>query len=239
MNSPIIMTGESVRGILAGRKTLTRIPIEPQPQWDEEVKSTRIHGPLAFPIGALGQQCGFPIFVDGRKDAVTGFVNRHGPIGSKLWVRETWANFGGDEDLYLRHRPGVGYKATWDSDKFLWPDFAHHVTYIPGDKWRSACSMPEWAARIRLEITVLKVERLQAITAAEVLATGFEPELALGLGLDVDIDLDGNFSPYGELKCLLAYHSQWDSINRTVGKLKWTWESNPWVLSIFFRRVEP
>ena len=84
----ILFTPDNIRSIREGRKMQTRRVITPQPEWDSEVKHTNITGPFAWPIGGLGQQCGHPIFIDGRKDGFAGIRNPYGGVGDKLYIKE-------------------------------------------------------------------------------------------------------------------------------------------------------
>jgi hypothetical protein len=77
--------------------------------------------------------------------------------------------------------------------------------------------MPRWASRITLEITRIRAERVQDISEEDCIAEGIKDS---GLGV---VDL------------LLSYAVLWDSINAKRG---YSWESNPWVWVIEFKRLE-
>jgi hypothetical protein len=81
--------------------------------------------------------------------------------------------------------------------------------------------MPRWASRILLEITAIRVERLQDITEQQALAEGVA-------SCAQDLDPDGNGYSPGELFSIL-----WSSINGTD-----SWNANPWVWVVEFKRVE-
>jgi hypothetical protein len=117
----------------------------------------------------------------------------HGQLGDRLWVRETWAKAGevGDE---------VEYRA--DNHDPL------------GAKWRPSIFMTRNKSRIDLEVTGVRVERLQDISLDDCEAEGIEfPPGARSVG---------NFA------------ALWDSING-----EGAWKSNPWVWCIEFKRVRP
>lgn len=78
--------------------------------------------------------------------------------------------------------------------------------------------MPRWSSRITLEITDVRVERVQEITELDCLAEGFRD------------NFDGKrFEPMG-----YEFKTFWDSINT---KRDYSWASNPWVWVILFARV--
>jgi hypothetical protein len=77
--------------------------------------------------------------------------------------------------------------------------------------------MPRWASRITLEVTGVRVERVQDITECEARREGVTCERAL----------IGNAAR-------LAFRSLWDSINKKRG---YGWDVNPWVWVVEFRRV--
>lgn len=78
--------------------------------------------------------------------------------------------------------------------------------------WRPSIHMPRWASRITLEIVNVKVERLQDISEADAQKEG--------------MSFIGSRAMFAKL---------WDSINAKRG---YSWESNPWIWAIEFKRVE-
>jgi hypothetical protein len=83
--------------------------------------------------------------------------------------------------------------------------------------------MPRWASRITLEITAIRVERVQDITYQDILDEGWdartsEPFTNRTAGEDAH-----------DWYCKL-----WDSINAKRG---YSWADNPWVWVIEFRRI--
>lgn len=140
--------------------------------------------------------------LDGRKSQTRRlskgqhFACPHGEPGDRLWVREEWAI--GDPLRFVDHcRDGVAYRAVDGNQP--------HST----ERWRSPLFMPRWASRITLEITRVRVERLQAIGEDDARAEG--------------------------AASVAEYAGVWDAINRR----KAPWALNPWVWAIEFRRVTP
>lgn len=194
---PIIFSGEMVRAILEGRKTQTRRVIKPQPSGD---------------VGA------WP-YDDHRENWL---VCPYGSQECRLWVRETWRPF----VLGSRFNQEVDIEYRADGQKIL----HHPISSEKLEKWEggfSDCSwkpsihMPRWASRITLEITDVRVERVQDITDADAVAEGIDPE---------EDKYDGHQVPKVNFSFL------WDSINEKRG---FGWDANPWVWVVEFKKVKP
>lgn len=135
----------------------------------------------------------------------------YGVPGDRLWVKETFLNhaLAGYDPVYF-------YRAD-DETK-------------PIDrKWRPSIFMPRAASRITLEITSVRVERLQDISAGDIIAEGAvdRPHEVPFLGKCPVSAFDGVCYP--DLRSLWA--KGWDSING----VKHPWSSNPWVWAIAFK----
>lgn len=133
----------------------------------------------------------------------------HGKPGHKLWVRETHMDLGA---CFL-------YRADHGAE-------TERALVAPGQRWRPAIHMPRAASRITLEVTEVRVERLQAISRGDALAEGIV-ETCGGFGL-----------PAGEhfhaADPRQSYFSLWEAINGT-GSV----EANPWLWAVSFKVVEP
>jgi hypothetical protein len=225
IEQPITMTDESVSAIFAGRKTQTRRAIEPQPDWDkEDVTTARITGILAFPIGKVyGQQNGPPIFVNGFKDGIYGIVNNY-PVSSHAWVKETFAL------IECGGKRGIAYRTDGiiDLDR--------------GERWLSPLFMARYHSRLTLEITDVRVERVQAISEADCIAEGVERDRS---GFKcyrriLEGPHTGHAHPYNVIpnkSAIISYQEMWDAIN---GKRKggaYAWAKDPWVFAYTFRRL--
>ena len=133
------------------------------------------------------------------------------PGGDCLYVRETWAAPHAYDHLPPRLIPQdarIHYAATEDRGGLL---------------WRPSIHMPRWASRITLEITSVRVELLQQIDIADAQAEGVSDTGAF--------ILDGEGNEQGGP--IAEYAVLWDQINGDG-----SWESNPWVWVIEFKRVE-
>ena len=143
----------------------------------------------------------------------------YGTPGDRLWVRETFAQ--GVEGC----PGGISYRADHFDPKGDGP--AHPM------KWRPSIFMPRIASRILLEITDVRVQRLQEISDEDVRAEGIE-ELALQAdepGAWWTAAPDRRFhsrTPRG------AFLRLWREIHGDG-----SWDANPWVWAITFRRLEP
>jgi hypothetical protein len=226
---PIIFSGEMVRAILDGRKTQTRRVIKPQPvEWVKAITFNEYLGEwqyLGYEGGMVTSSTGFP----GQKPLKCPY----GKPGDRLWVRKTWrrsfSQFGQLPD-------GIEFKANnllvyFDkSDSGVQAKNAATEKNLPRDgRWRPSIHMPRWASRITLEITDIRVERVQNIS--------FEDCRAEGCREDFKIDATGcpfecTGTHYGE-----KYHfiELWNSINAKRG---YGWYVNPWVWVVEFRVIK-
>jgi len=232
---PILFSGEMVQAILDGRKTQTRRVIKPQPRYGQNVTCT-VCGQRKAPQGRsipdatsasyCTHECkGYytdpqPDYLFSTEtDADFGYHWNprcpYGIPGDRLWVRETWRTDKlGEGEYPVRKGQWIECRAT--------PDIPP-PTY-PG-RWRASIHMPRWASRIDLEITDIRVERVQEISPQDVCREGIRPTIPGGFEID-ECDWIGaqQFKPL------------WDSINAKRG---YGWGVNPWVWVISFRRIEP
>ena len=191
---PILFSGPMVRAILDGSKTQTR----------RTFKGTTEHkGPYN------------PAYMEAHQQANGwGSICPHGTPGDRLWVRETWAVQHGFDAWTPRHIPRgarIYYSATAD---------LKGPCGVGGLRCRPSIFMPRWASRILLEITDVRVQRLQEISEGDARAEG-----AIGALND----------SIGDNWCAReAFAALWESINGTG-----SWHANPWVWAITFRRLEP
>lgn len=224
---PILFKDEMVRAILDGRKTQTRRIISKRNSdhgglWDrlefDEAKLPQGAMPIIVDNGYL--HVPFRPHPEDCQDGEWWMRTRVYPtweVGDRLWVRETWGYFGGDEYLYQRCQGAVGYRAT-------------HLPLSPvhGGKWRPSIVMPRWACRIILEVTEVRVQRLNEITNEDAIAEGIEPIPGKpGLWRRYDKICNQTSQPIKSFKNL------WDSINAARG---FGYFDKPWVWAISFKR---
>ena len=231
---PIIMTNESVRAILDGRKTQTRRVIKPQPI-GADYWTAYNEPPQSF----------YPNTYDAQPKRL---ACPYGVPGDRLWVKESWAN-------NIPGCPnGLSYKA--DHIDPLGDGPAHPM------KWKSPIFMPHWASRLTLEVISVRVERLQEISEDDAIAEGIERlftaeqcnTIAGLVGTKPEDHGYNNYLWHGLIgggitakqadnwpyqyssyqTAVGSYSSLWEKINAKRG---YPWSSNPWVWCISFRMV--
>ena len=197
---PVIFNGEMVSAILDGRKTQTRrviANVSPDNCIPLQKPTKTKDGIYTHVMDAPGHGlCPF------------------GQVGDRLWVRETW------QGPLVAEEHFEDYRA--NADKFQTPEFCDYAAdggarpeFCDLDDnarqgWRPSIHMPRWASRIMLEITAVRVERLQDISKADAIAEGGTEHF--------------NIDWFGPL---------WASIYGVD-----SWNANPWVWVIEFRRLE-
>jgi hypothetical protein len=127
---------------------------------------------------------------------------------------------------------GHAYRYATDGDG-LWPMPGRRqlAGATPGRWKRPAIFMPRAASRIDLEITGVRVERLQDISEEDCYAEGIDTE---GAAYNEGENYVNAGSPVPAARW--AYNTLWEDIN---GKGPCHWEANPWVWVVEFRRIQP
>ncbi|HBO0981495.1 TPA: hypothetical protein L4E58_001309 [Pseudomonas aeruginosa] len=205
---PILFNDQMVRAILEGRKTVTR----------RAVKDT---GFYAIDAAIHGNEVAL------REREALSTRCPFGQPGDRLWVREAWqgplisdeeqaANQSWWKDMTkFQDQAHCAYRASGDNNEYVDPDGYFHC------KWKPSIHMPRWASRILLEITAVRVERLQDITEDQAIAEGIDTH---------PMGFYGN----GCITAGGAFLELWESINGD-GR----WAANPWVWVVEFKRVTP
>lgn len=211
MNSkPILFSAPMVRALLEGRKTQTRRVVK-NPFPYSQCVGIKQHGDEWLQI-----------LTDGEGQAFTlGNINKrlscpYGKPGDLLWVRETF--------LYRNNRQNIICSADYSTLN------SAGVGALYGG-WKPSIHMPRWASRLTLEITGIRVERLQDISEEDAIAEGIEPKKLRhfnGEGFDgwncYTVADSGYENP------IHSYESLWKSINGRD-----SWAANPWVWVIEFK----
>jgi hypothetical protein len=99
-------------------------------------------------------------------------------------------------------------------------------------RWTPSIHMPRWASRITLELTGVRVERVQDICGHGAALEGVQRESNYGCWPDDDYDA---FVAEEDRLAVAAYRTLWDSLNAARG---YGWDVNPWVWVLEFRRLE-
>lgn len=209
----ILFNSDMVNAILDGRKTQTRRPV-------------KHHALLGFPEDWCP-----------KKESLNKFLGDYtlfcpfGQVGDRLWCRETFGFGTQDDDInhlerIVCYKAGYPYHITdsgvnemkrCKSGDFMQPN---HYVWEP-KKWTPSIHMPRWASRITLEITDVKVQRIQKITKEEAKAEGVtKTDFPLETVEGWADDLYPRF-----------FREKWQNIYNT-------WNSNPWVWAITFKKVK-
>lgn len=209
---PILFSAPMVRALLAGTKTQTRRLVKPQP--DLSVLKPGIHLEYRARFMAYENWSGIEhaMYCAGAKshDLPVYQYRCQYAVGDILWVRETW-------------------QAWYEYDKIAPRDIPNNsdINYpADGNVWktrvRSSLHMPKWASRITLEVTGVRVERLQDISAEDCKAEGVKY-------VEDEVELYERAMPL----VWHAYGRLWESIYGPG-----SWELNPWVWVYTFSRME-
>ena len=247
---PIRFRGDMVRAILDGSKTQTRRVIKPQPEWEspepvlddddcwvwcEFINDRPVDDGLRCPYGEPGDRLWVKETwrIDGwhpeygittiqyRADGALREPDSYWPdTGNEIKDQDDWKRYWGQcVDDAQKNLGDPTMEDGWCGD----PGW----DWEPGDgpcRWRGGRFMPRWASRITLEVTNVRVERVQEISEKDVLAEGY--------GLQ-PWHLNENGEPEGPRTA--GFAELWDSINAKRG---YPWEDNPWVWVVKFRVVE-
>ncbi|MHA5012422.1 hypothetical protein [Klebsiella quasipneumoniae] len=223
----MIFNAEMVRAILDDRKTQTRRPIK----W----KQTRF-----TEIGEREDGSKWPWSEDAEHACDFWHPCPFGAVGDRFWVREAYRFPASLDDV---SPTGVGEMAVATGYRKPWAPTFYEFTGTFSDGWkgfetppkvsdagklRPSIHMPRWASRILLEITDVRVERLNAISEEDARAEGIIDGGCLNCG---EPEPCGCANPEPDATDAFAY--LWQSI---YGQENWL--ANPWVWVIEFKRVE-
>ncbi|QVI69169.1 hypothetical protein [Pseudomonas syringae] len=218
---PILFSAPMVRAILEGRKTVTRRACKHQP----DVPVTDAIPRREFPHGpATIDWYWRPKFGHYQPGPSSGwdFKCPYGQTGDRLWVREAWqadAQVNAIAPRELSHGEPIQYPADGALRQY-------GCSMIKPGKNRPSIHMPRWVSRILLEITDVRVERLQAITYEEAVAEGVHRDRACRMWTATDEG--GACHKYP----VPAFRDLWSGINGAEN-----WNANPWVWVVEFKRV--
>jgi hypothetical protein len=216
---PILFSGPMIRALLDGRKTQTRRIIKPQPEMSAEGKAVRMCGHLG-PASYL------------LHDVAPRFWCPYGKPGDLLWVRESGLELREPINFRLFVHDAVRGRFWVDCDGGRYgasfnPDAVSRdfMTLSGQYKVRPSIHMPRWASRLTLEITDVRVQRLQDISEEDAVAEGITDDqiqdyLAIVESME-QIEPD-------PARCL--FEQLWNDINGAGA-----WDANPFVWCLSFR----
>jgi hypothetical protein len=201
---PVLFNGAMVRAILAGQKTQTRRAVK------------------GVALDWLGKAQFTPEYVASPDNDLCPF----GQAGDRLWVRETWRPetiHSCAMDTCDCDSVGVSYAADGEWIPHTWQNPPPDEWYMPAAAARGnvpSIHMPRWACRLVLEITNVRVERLQAISEADAKAEGLSQTES------------GSWLPGPCEHPEWAFHQLWAQVYGEPA-----WEANPWVWVIEFDKI--
>lgn len=209
---PILFSGHMVRAILNGQKTVTRREIKPSMRSaDSSFELHQQEDESWRPMHTFDESC-----MD-AKGTEHPIACPYGQPGDRLWVREAWL-----ADAQL---DSIAPRDLSQGEPILYPaDGSVRQTgcaMVSQGRGRPSIHMPRWASRILLEITAVRVELLQDIAEEQAEAEGVN-------FLRHVPDADETLTASQLFECL------WSSINGDE-----SWNGNPWVWVVEFKRIEP
>ncbi len=213
---PILLSAPMVRAILAGTKTQTRRVMKPQFAAD----AVPAEMPATDPIGGwvVGGHSGL-WWCDAAANPDDARRCPYGQPGDRLWVREAW-DFIPEGDPGTPSCAGIRYWADAGYELRTPPSNYNPMLYGK-ERVRPSIHMPRWASRITLEVTGVRVERLQDISADDARAEGCP-----------DRPVKGAEQSSVDVLAKLWFHDLWAQINGQK-----SWDANPWVWVVEFKRV--
>jgi hypothetical protein len=143
----------------------------------------------------------------------------YGQVGDRLWMRETCQ--------YPINRDGSPVKSAIYKADISDSDLKNESCDW---NWKPSIFMPRWASRIILDITNIRVERLQEITNDDAVKEGMTRKLASFLGLSVSPS-EEEFNLTQARRTFIAF---WDYLNAKSGH---PWSQNEWVWPIEFKKL--
>jgi hypothetical protein len=212
-----------VRAYIEGLKTQTRRIVK-----DTDVRDVGAFGVAAYVTSRdVKERCR----VIGRRDFTK--TCPYGGPGDRLWVKETWQawqrvshEYDDWEPITREARCGSRW-AEWMETNGRPERIEYRATSTSQGPWTPAIHMTRWASRLDLEITAVRLERLQEISEEDAIAEGIERNVDDGVTY---------FGPLreGHVDPRVAYRWLWESIHG-----RGSWDANPWVWAISFPRCAP
>lgn len=238
---PIPFNTPMVQALLDGRKTQTR-RLNGLDQINE--------APNDWAVMAHNSESPYWNFVHRTKTAIHGggivsIKCPYGTPGDRLWVRETFALWreGFDRRGHVIYRADMKDK---DGEDFSRPDL------MGSSKWYPSIHMKRGYSRLTLEISEIRVQRLQEISEEDAKAEGITRRDPLpddyGRNLPCSHCGQRKSQHVGTVRVCFGSHGEIFNSGTFKGGFYWLWESingpgswaaNPWVWCVSFKKVRP
>ena len=217
---PILFSGPMVRALLAGTKKQTRRVVKPEGAHHVfQFRGTTAAAGADEPTGEWGW-CGSERVINDHIRCP------YGKPSDRLWVRETWSPDPPCDGAWA-YTAWAGCREGQIAgvpERFRHPEYCNYAADWPHEPiiWTPSIHMPRWASRLTLEITDVRVERLQDINEHDAAAEGVATWAPGALSPD-SLQAD----PSDQFRWL------WGSINGP-----YSWDENPWVWVVEFTRID-
>lgn len=215
---PILFSAPMIRALLDGSKTQTRRIVKQQERL--RLGHDVLHRGDTLPE-YRNEHGGWQQWVPNAKTMRCPY----GAPGDVLWVRETWCINGfpstatSPEHCYFAASDEA--QAAHDGDGFT----IFNKDGSERSPWKPSIHMPRWASRLTLQLTDVRIERLQDISEQDAIAEGCGPVIADDLKTH---PLAKHIGPAP----VNHYAALWERINGETGPR--SWDANPWVWALTF-----
>ena len=212
---PIILSSQEVNAVLAGHKTQHRVIAKAKPADNPDGY---------YYDGDDGEYAVFSRCVSAGNIRLIRVDCPFGQIGDRLWVQEQ--HYRHPDEHYL-----LTTKPHYFADGHLTLDDRHDAGLLD---MHEAKDMPRWASRILLEITDIRIERVQDISEDDALASGLIVQTCQqGSQWFLNPTSKMRSNVFHRDEWIGGFASYWDSLN---GKL--SFNENPWVWVIEFKVIK-
>lgn len=214
---PILFSAPMVRAIRDGSKTQTRLIVK-----------ANLLPIVEASLKANGRVC--------LNMLDTDLVSPYGVVGDRLWVREAFFEEVDPLTSKPYSPPRACYRATENGEVFCDDGDGHAEENKNGtfkSPWKPSIHMPRWASRILLEITEVRIQRLQDINEGDAEAEGVE-RCNSGWGWERYAAGKGYLGYHlGTESCAVdSFRSLWESVYGPG-----SWDANPYVWALSFKKV--